>query len=176
MSFSSSPRCPCSRAAATFVPRSSFILRRTAIRSASVVVQISVERKIVSAFIEEAVRAEGSTQALASRLNAPQTTLIRWMTGHAQTPLRVFVAVLHFLMELEQKSAARLSLPDTSESGADGVLVFPLGPLQARCVRCDGVQFRPLGNRAVEESRQRIQRAARRQDSLRGKLPDDDSG
>lgn len=173
----------------------------------------------MSAFIEEAVRAEGSTQALASRLNAPHTTLIRWMTGHAQTPLRVFVAVLHFLMELEEKSAARLSLPNTSESGAGGVLVFPLGPLQARCVRCDGVQFRLLdgpdlrltsrlacaacdevvlhgnllaqlakdavqhsrargarGNRAVEESRQRIQQAARRLDSLRGKLRDDDSG
>lgn len=100
--------------------------------------------KIITLILRRAADAEGSTQALASRLNAPEPTLLRWMDGRAQTPLRAFLAVLEFLMQLERKAANGAA--DAAAPAADGAqpdkLVFPLGPLLARCARCDGTEFR----------------------------------
>ncbi len=102
-----------------------------------------MQDKIVTLILHQAAKAEGSTQALATRLRAPEATLLRWMDGRAQTPLRAFLAVLEFLMHLEQKAAdapeAREAAPPEKEP-ADK-LVFPLGPLFARCARCDGTEF-----------------------------------
>lgn len=97
--------------------------------------------KVVPLILQQAARAEGSTQALASRLNAPEPTLLRWMDGRAQTPLRAFLAVLDFLMALERKSPpVQAGLPAAQPDR----LAFPLGPLLARCARCDGNEFRLL--------------------------------
>ena len=100
-----------------------------------------MQDKIVTVILQQAVQAEGSTQALASRLNAPEPTLIRWMTGRAQTPLRAFLVVLDFLMEGERRSGNGRATESESSSPPDK-LVFPLGPLLARCARCDGTEFR----------------------------------
>ncbi len=96
--------------------------------------------KVVTLILRQAAEAEGSTQALASRLNAPEPTLLRWMSGRAQTPLRAFLAVLEFLMQLERKNAE--PAPAAGEERQSDRLVFPLGPLLARCARCDGNEFR----------------------------------
>jgi hypothetical protein len=101
-----------------------------------------MQDKIVTLILQQAAQAEGSTQALASRLNAPEPTLIRWMTGRAQTPLRAFLAVLDFLMQRELKEAAAPETPP--EAAQPDKLVFPLGLLFARCERCDGTEFRLL--------------------------------
>ena len=103
-----------------------------------------MQDKIVTVILHQAAKAEGSTQALASRLRAPEPTLLRWMDGRAQTPLRAFLAVLDFLMQLENKEAEAPAAGDPAPPGdprADK-LVFPLGPLFARCMRCDGTEFR----------------------------------
>ncbi len=103
-----------------------------------------MQDKIVTVILHQAAKAEGSTQALATRLHAPEATLLRWMEGRAQTPLRAFLAVLEFLMQLEQNAAdapeAGEAVPPENEE-ADKV-VFPLGPLFARCARCDCSEFR----------------------------------
>ena len=98
-----------------------------------------MQDKTVALILQQAAKAEGSTQALATRLHAPEATLLRWMDGRAQTPLRAFLAVLDFLMDLERKAAQPAS-PATADQ--PGRLVFPLGPLLARCARCDGTDFR----------------------------------
>ena len=98
-----------------------------------------MQDKIVTVILHQAARAEGSTQALATRLHAPEPTLLRWMDGRAQTPLRAFLAVLDFLMQREQKEGEPQGAP---VPGMAEKLVFPLGPLFARCARCDGTEFR----------------------------------
>lgn len=104
-----------------------------------------MQDKIITTILHQAARAEGSTQALASRLHAPEATLLRWMDGRAQTPLRAFLAVLDFLMHRERKAAdSPGEAGDTAPFQAPPAdkLVFPLGPLFARCARCDGTEFR----------------------------------
>lgn len=101
-----------------------------------------MQDKTVTLILRQAAEAEGSTQALASRLNAPEATLQRWMSGRAQTPLRAFLAVLDFLMQHERKNGEAPAAAAAEERQPDK-LVFPLGPLLARCARCDGREFRP---------------------------------
>src|SRR5690349_21673249 len=106
-----------------------------------------MQDKIVTLILQQAARAEGSVQALATRLHAPEPTLLRWMDGRAQTPLRAFLAVLEFLMELEHKAPDNGIAP--AGAGQDEKLVFPLGPLVARCARCDGPEFRAVAPGAL---------------------------
>lgn len=101
-----------------------------------------MQDKIVTLVLQQAAQAEGSTQALATRLNAPEPTLIRWMTGRAQTPLRAFLAVIDFLMRAELKGAE--PAPPAADAAPE-TLTFPLGPLLGRCPRCDSTEFRLLG-------------------------------
>jgi hypothetical protein len=100
-----------------------------------------MQDRTVALILQQAAKAEGSTQALASRLHAPEATLLRWMDGRAQTPLRAFLAVLDFLMDLERQ-AEQLASPPAIGPGQPDKLAFPLGPLLARCSRCDGTEFR----------------------------------
>ena len=107
-----------------------------------------MQDRMVPLILQQAAKAEGSTQALASRLHAPEATLLRWMDGRAQTPLRAFLAVLEFLMKLEHKAqegAPGASNPAPARGAGPDKLVFPLGPLHARCARCDATEFRLLG-------------------------------
>ena len=105
-----------------------------------------MQDKIITLVLQQAAQAEGSTQALATRLNAPEPTLIRWMTGRAQTPLRAFLAVIDFLMQKERKSAEP---PPPPGDAPPETLTFRLGPLLGRCSRCDSTEFRPLRQGAL---------------------------
>lgn len=96
-----------------------------------------MEDRIVTRVLAEAARIEGSTQALATRLKAPESTLQRWIDGHAQAPLRAFLAALDYVMEREGSNSAPAGAPEAGSRE----LVFRLGPLAARCARCDGEQF-----------------------------------
>jgi len=112
-----------------------------------------MQQKIITDVLREAVRIEGSSQALASRLHAPETTLGRWVSGRAQMPLRAFLAVLELVMREE----ARAAVPADADSAARNAepLVFRLGPLTARCARCDGTAFAANGAALRRTSRLR---------------------
>ena len=96
-----------------------------------------MQDEIVTRVLTEAARIEGSTQALATRLKAPESTLQRWIDGNAQTPLRAFLAVLDYVMEEERRNAAPAGEPE----GEARTVTFHLGPLAARCARCDSEDF-----------------------------------
>lgn len=98
--------------------------------------------RMIPRLLRQAADAEGSTQALASRLNAPEPTLLRWMDGRAQTPLRAFLAVLEYLMQIERRAASTAADAAAADGTQPDKLQFPLGPLLARCPRCDGTEFR----------------------------------
>jgi len=88
--------------------------------------------------LARAADAEGGTAALASLLHVPEKTLERWMSGRAQTPLRAFLKALERLTTHEANGAA----PPRPASDGDP-LVFRMGNLLARCVRCDSTEFMP---------------------------------
>ena len=99
-----------------------------------------------------AAEIHGSTQALASLLRVPENTLLRWMGGRAQMPLRAFLKVIEIISEDERKHA-----PDgpPASAGAGEKVRFHIGSTAARCSRCDGVEFVPrdstLGPRYTAE-------------------------
>ena len=103
-----------------------------------------MQGKTVTQVLEEAARIEGSTEALASRLNAPEKTLLLWLNGRAQTPLRAFLATLDFVMRVERQRAAREDRAPIAAEPVTRKLVFELGELRARCRRCDTTEFRSL--------------------------------
>jgi len=86
----------------------------------------------------QAAEIEGSTQALAHILKVPESTLLRWLAGHAQMPLRAFVKAVDLLSEHEKRNPA----PHAAEKPAASELEFRMGEHFARCQRCDGTQFR----------------------------------
>ena len=86
--------------------------------------------------LEQAAGLEGSTQALAARLHVPEKTLLRWMSGRAQMPLQAFLNAMEFVAAREQQIAVQAS------AASDEKLSFNVGPVLARCARCEGTQFR----------------------------------
>ena len=49
--------------------------------------------------LARAAETEGSTQALAGVLHVPENTLLRWMSGRAQMPLRAFLRLVEVLSQ-----------------------------------------------------------------------------
>ncbi len=97
-----------------------------------------MKETIYTRSLTQAAEMQGSTQALASLLRVPENTLLRWMSGTAQMPLRAFIRVIELLCEHEKaggRSAAPAGSPPTE------ALKFSLGELEARCARCDGTGF-----------------------------------
>ena len=93
--------------------------------------------------LARAADAEGGTAALAVVLHVPERTLERWMSGRAQTPLRAFLKALERLTTHEATGVA------PPRPAADGEpLVFRMGNLLARCVRCDCTEFLPANPQA----------------------------
>ncbi|HZD21282.1 MAG TPA: hypothetical protein VE325_11475 [Burkholderiales bacterium] len=88
--------------------------------------------------LARAAQAEGGSAALASMLRVPEKTLERWMSGRAQTPVRAFIKVLERLAAHEASGVAPPLAPVNGEP-----LSFTLGPLAARCTRCDSTEFAP---------------------------------
>ena len=96
-----------------------------------------MKETIYTQTLSRAAEAEGGTAALAGVLHVPETTLERWMSGRAQTPLRAFLKALERLTAHEASGAARVPLADGEP------LTFSMGQLQARCGRCDSTEFVP---------------------------------
>ena len=80
--------------------------------------------------LKQLVAIEGSTQAVASLLRVPEGTLLWWMNGRAQMPLRALLKAMDLV--------AKHELEEPGEK-----LTFAVGPVRARCVRCGGTEFRP---------------------------------
>jgi hypothetical protein len=90
--------------------------------------------------LAQAAAVQGSNQALAYQLHVPENTLLRWMSGRAQMPLRAFHRVIELLVEHESSPSA----PPPAPAAAPGEkLGFSIGELLARCARCGGTQFAP---------------------------------
>ena len=89
--------------------------------------------------LKQAADMEGSTQALAARLRVPENTLLRWMSGRAQMPLRAFLRVVELVSQHEQRNGDAASARTEVAHGDN--LSFAMGELQARCARCDGTEF-----------------------------------
>ena len=86
--------------------------------------------------LQKAAAAAGSTQALATVLNVPESTLFRWMSGRAYMPLRAFLRLIEYLTSNESKPVAEYA------SAAPEDLVFRIGEHAARCSKCDSEDFR----------------------------------
>jgi hypothetical protein len=87
--------------------------------------------------LRQAVEIEGSTQALATRLRVPETTLARWIAGRASMPYVAFLEALRYVTANEH------ALKDDPASG-ETTLTLKIGPNFARCSACDGVEFRSV--------------------------------
>ena len=87
-------------------------------------------KHVAAKILSEAARIEGSTQALAYRLNAPESTLLRWMHGWSDPPLRAYLAALEYVMEAERRAEAQHA-------------AFPLDEWVPRCTHCGGTNVRP---------------------------------
>lgn len=90
--------------------------------------------------LARATQLHGSSQALAGLLRVPESTLLRWISGRAQMPLRAFHRVIELLTEHEQSADAT---PAPAASVREANLSFNIGEMLARCARCSGTQFAP---------------------------------
>jgi hypothetical protein len=90
--------------------------------------------------LNQAAAAQGSTQALATLLNVPENTLLRWMSGRAQMPLRGFLRVVELVSQHEKSGGA---VDSGVQIPQNGKLRFAMGDLHARCARCDSTEFEP---------------------------------
>lgn len=79
---------------------------------------------------------ERSTQAVASLLHVPEKTMMRWMDGRAQMPLRAFLRALDLVVQHELRAGP---LP-VAEAPAER-LVFKAGPAVAECAQCGCREF-----------------------------------
>jgi len=100
----------------------------------------SVADTIHTRALARAAEAEGSTQALAGVLHVPENTLMRWMSGRAQMPLRAFLRLVELLSQHEKNGVGAASAGEVLHNGK---LSFAMGQLLARCARCDGTDFLP---------------------------------
>lgn len=96
-----------------------------------------MKETIYTQTLKRAADAEGGSAALASLLHVPQNTLERWMSGRAQTPVRAFLKALERLSHHENTGVAAAPVINGDP------LVFRMGPLLARCNRCDCTEFAP---------------------------------
>lgn len=97
-----------------------------------------LKETIYTRSLSQAAQAQGSTQALAGLLKVPENTLLRWMAGTAQMPVRAFVRLIELLVAYEEAGGGATGLP----GGADAApFVFRIAEHEARCARCDGTRF-----------------------------------
>ena len=90
--------------------------------------------------LKSAAEIEGDTMALAERLRVPQNTLLLWMNGRSQMPVRAFRAVLDYLMAEEAKGGNYGFVCLPTQYAADKISL-ELGRLTARCLNCNGSGF-----------------------------------
>ena len=86
----------------------------------------------------QAAEVQGSTQALATLLRVPESTLLRWMSGRAQMPVQAFLKLVELVSQHELKGGAETGAAPAND--AEG-LSFTMGRHLAHCARCDGTGF-----------------------------------
>ena len=91
--------------------------------------------------LRSAVEIEGDTMALAQRLRVPQNTLLLWMSGRSQMPVRAFHAVLDYLMG-QEANGGNYGLVCTPTQYAPDRFTLELGALTARCAHCGSAEFK----------------------------------
>ena len=89
----------------------------------------AVAENVYTRLLKQLVSIEGSTQAVCSLLRVPEGTLVWWMNGRAQMPLRALLRAVDLVAKHELKDQ-----PDT--------LTFCVGPVRGRCAACGSEQFR----------------------------------
>jgi hypothetical protein len=97
-----------------------------------------VAENVYTNVLRQAASIEGSTQALATLLRVPEGTLLRWMSGRSQMPLRAFLKAIDLVAKHEVRHAA----PPAQPAAATEQLRFNVGPVLARCSGCNGELFR----------------------------------
>jgi hypothetical protein len=105
----------------------------------------TVAQTIYTDTLARAAELHGSTQSLANFLHVPEATLLRWMSGRAQMPLRAFVKLIEVVAQSE---TARPSDPVLQENPQAEPLTFRIGSLLARCARCDRTEFVAAGSKS----------------------------
>lgn len=96
---------------------------------------MAVTSTIYTRALAQALEIVGSTEGLTDLLHVPETTLLRWASGRAQTPLRAFLRILALLREHDG------AMPATAPSRAVERMVFSTGDVCAQCPRCGGTEF-----------------------------------
>ena len=86
-------------------------------------------QNVYTRLLTQLVAMEGSSQAVASLLRVPEGTLIWWMSGRAQMPLRALLKAMDLVAKHELKDA-------------QDKLTFEVGPLRAQCPKCGAGEFR----------------------------------
>ena len=84
--------------------------------------------------LRRAAQFEGSTQALASRLRVPESTLLRWMAGRAMMPMQAFTRMLDSI-------SAQEVLAPAARAGSESNMSFYAEDLMGRCRKCGGTAF-----------------------------------
>ena len=87
-------------------------------------------QNVYTRLLQQLVAIEGSTQAVASLLRVPEGTLVWWLNGRAQMPLRALLKAIDLV--------AKHELKDHPER-----FTFEIGPVRARCSGCGATEFRP---------------------------------
>ena len=85
---------------------------------------------VYTRLLKQLVAIEGSSQAVASLLRVPEGTLIWWMNGRAQMPLRALLKAMDLV--------AKHELKDHPER-----FTLEVGSVRARCAGCGATEFRP---------------------------------
>jgi len=99
-----------------------------------------VAENVYTKVLRQAAEIQGSTQALATLLHAPEHTLLRWMSGRTQMPLRAFFKAIDLVAAHEVASAGNRAPVAPSVQN----LQFNAGATFAQCVACGGTQFRQV--------------------------------
>jgi hypothetical protein len=97
----------------------------------------AVAENVYARVLAQLVQAEGSAQAVARRLRAPEKTMERWLQGRAQMPLRAFLEALKLVVDHEVRDG-----PLCGAQHAPERLTFKAGPVVAECPKCRSTQFR----------------------------------
>lgn len=115
--------------------------------------------------LRQAAAFQASTQALAYALRVPEATLLRWMSGRAQMPVRAFHELVRLLCEHEARNAHAGRSAACLEPAS-----FNLGPVQARCPGCGATQFLAAAPAPELRMTSRLRCASCNQEAMQGDL------
>lgn len=98
-----------------------------------------VADNVYTKVLQQAVEMEGGAQAVASMLCVPEGTLLRWMSGRSQMPLRAFLKAIDLVAKHELKNGVAVAQPPAPPRES---LRFNVAQTFAECAACRGTTFR----------------------------------